>query len=161
MNITTSNFAIEDYLNLPYTFECIRNENGSYFIKVKEFEGCMTEGDTIEEAFEMIKDAMRVWIEGSIEDGFDIPLPESMVDTYSGKILLRISKSLHRDLAAGAKANNVSINAYVFELLSQRHCLREILDHINKQAPIAECDAFEKVQRSRYHARANVYKMRA
>lgn len=32
---------------------------------------------------------------------------------YSGKLLLRIPKDLHRDLAEAAKRNGVSINQYV------------------------------------------------
>jgi antitoxin HicB len=37
----------------------------------------MTEADTIEEAYEMIEDAKRAWLEAAIEEGIEIPLPET------------------------------------------------------------------------------------
>ena len=38
----------------------------------------MTHGKTLEEVYEMIKDAQRQWLEIAIEEGIDIPPPESM-----------------------------------------------------------------------------------
>jgi predicted RNase H-like HicB family nuclease len=35
-------------------------------------------GDTVEEALEMIKDAMEGWLESNIERGLEIPLPNVM-----------------------------------------------------------------------------------
>lgn len=38
---------------------------------------------------------------------------------YSGKIMLRIPKELHRDLAEAAKANGVSLNQYAVYKLAK------------------------------------------
>ena len=67
---------VEKYMKLPYTIELIKEEDGTYYASVKEFSGCATEGDTIEEAATMIEDAMRGWIESNIERGLEIPLSD-------------------------------------------------------------------------------------
>jgi predicted RNase H-like HicB family nuclease len=45
-------------------------------VYVPELPGCMTHGDTYEEAVEMAKDAMTGWIEVAQETGHDIPEPK-------------------------------------------------------------------------------------
>ncbi len=67
---------IDYYMNLPYAIEIIPYTGGGFFAKIKELRGCMTEGDTIEEAPMMIEDAKITWLKAALEDGIDIPLPE-------------------------------------------------------------------------------------
>ncbi|BDI19664.1 hypothetical protein ANSO36C_54660 [Nostoc cf. commune SO-36] len=47
----------------------------------------------------------------------NIPLPSSN-DSYSGKLLVRIPKSLHRRLAETSEREGVSLNQYIVSLLS-------------------------------------------
>lgn len=113
---TTTINKIEDEVNRiiarPYTRELIPNSDGTWFAKILEFPGCMTEGDTIAEAHEMLDDAMRGWLEVKLEDGDPIPQPLK-IDDYSGKFMIRVPKSLHRDLASFADREGVSLNAFV------------------------------------------------
>jgi len=67
----------KDYLALPYTFELIPDD-GEWFIRVKEFPGCMSQGIDPNNAIVMIYDAMALWIETAIDDGTPVPLPEKM-----------------------------------------------------------------------------------
>lgn len=118
--------TIEEYMTLPYTIE-LTPDNGGYFVKVKELKGCMSVGDTKAEALEMIEDAMRAWLEASLEDDIEIPLPESMrEESYSGKVLLRIPTSLHRKLAKNAEKEGVSLNLFMNSLLAEQNSLHEI-----------------------------------
>jgi antitoxin HicB len=78
----------------------------------------MTEADTLEEAAEMIQDAMAVWIQGSLDAGLAIPEPHSESD-YSGKFSVRLPKSLHRDLVEVAEREGVSLNQYINVMLSR------------------------------------------
>jgi antitoxin HicB len=39
-----------------------KEEDGSYFVSIKEHPGCFSVGDTIHEAIEMIEDAKKAWI---------------------------------------------------------------------------------------------------
>jgi predicted RNase H-like HicB family nuclease len=62
------------YLGLPYTLEIAPDEDG-YFVRVLELPGCLTYAHTLEKLSPMVEDAMRDWIEVSLEDGDDIPEP--------------------------------------------------------------------------------------
>jgi antitoxin HicB len=108
---------IKDVLARPYTRELIKNEDGTWFARVVEFIGCMTEGSTPEEALENLDDAMAAWVEVHIEDGDAIPPPLSS-DQYSGKFLMRVPKTLHRELARRADLEGVSLNQFALAALS-------------------------------------------
>jgi antitoxin HicB len=113
--------SVEDYLKLPYTIEVTKDESEDYtgwFAKVEELPGCMTQADTFDELGEMIEDAKRAWIESALEDGAEIPLPRKAED-YSGKFVVRLPKSLHKQLVDTANQEGVSLNTYVNVALSQ------------------------------------------
>jgi predicted RNase H-like HicB family nuclease len=118
--------TIDDLMNLPYTVE-ITPDDGSFFVKIKELEGCMSVGDTVADAVAMIEDAKREWLHAAIKEDIDIPLPEAMqADRYSGKFPLRLPKSLHRKLAESAEREGVSLNQYLVTLLAERNALHEV-----------------------------------
>lgn len=108
--------TIDYYLSLPYTREVIREEDGKYFVRVKELPNCMSQGDTAEDALHLIDDAMRGWLEVELEDGEDIPEPERDED-YSGKFVVRVPRSLHRRLVQSAENEGVSLNTICVSLL--------------------------------------------
>ncbi len=107
--------TVEDYLDLPYHIEVIRDndeENPGWVARVIELPGCITQGDTFDELGEMVEDAMRGWIGVALEDG--IPIPEPAPDEeYSGKFVVRLPRSLHRQLAETASREGVSLNQFV------------------------------------------------
>lgn len=106
---------VEDYLKLPYHIEVVYDndeENPGWVARVRELRGCITQGDTFEELGEMIQDAMRGWLEIALED--NIPIPEPAPDEdYSGKFVVRLPRSLHRELAQRAEQEGVSLNQFV------------------------------------------------
>lgn len=106
---------VEDYLKLPYHIEVVYDddeENPGWVAHVRELRGCITQGDTFEELGEMIQDAMRGWLEIALED--NIPIPEPAPDEdYSGKFVVRLPRSLHRELAQRAEQEGVSLNQFV------------------------------------------------
>lgn len=111
---------IKDYMKLPYNYivQPIEDESGIYFYAhVLELDGCQTTGETYEEAYNNLKDAMEGWIEAKLEAGLDIPLPVRY-DNYSGKFIIRIPKSLHYKLAIEAQQEGVSLNQYALYKLS-------------------------------------------
>jgi len=110
--------TIEEYLQLPYTIEMIRQSNESWFVSIKELPGCMSQGDTPEEAVAMIHDAMRAWLEVALEDGYPIPEPQADED-YSGRFMVRVPRGLHRQLVHTADLQEVSLNAYCIAVLAQ------------------------------------------
>lgn len=111
------------YMNLPYNVIIRKDPYGGYFAKVEELEGCMTQGETYEETFKNIREAMELWLEDALEDGAKIPEPDIDGEEYSGKFVVRLPKTLHRKLARNAHKENVSLNQYVVFLLSERNIL--------------------------------------
>lgn len=113
--------TVEDYLKLPYHIEIIRDndeENPGWVAHVIELPGCITQGDTFEELGEMIEDAMRGWIGVALVN--DIPVPEPASDEdYSGKFVVRLPRSLHRQLAVTAEHEGVSLNQFVTVALAR------------------------------------------
>ena len=123
---------VEKYMKLPYTRKLIKEDDGTYYIAIEELPGCASMGDTIEEAMEMIKDAMRGWLESNIARGLEIPIPEVMKE-YSGRFVLRLPISLHRRLANEAKKEGVSLNQYVVSILSEDVSIKNIERVLNEQ----------------------------
>jgi antitoxin HicB len=80
------------------------DEGGGYLIEFPDPPGCMSDGETIEEALANGAEAKRDWIAAMREAGRPIPAPsDAAVETYSGKWVLRTPKSLHRGLAERAR----------------------------------------------------------
>ena len=102
---------LDYYLSLPYTIELRNNPEEGWFVRVKELPGCMSQGETAEEAIAMIRDAMLSWIDIALEDGDPIPEPQPE-EEYSGKFVLRVPRSLHRKLVEEAEKEGVSLNAF-------------------------------------------------
>lgn len=103
------NKSFEYYLSLPYKIVFYPASEGGYVAEIPELVGCLTQGDDMQDTLKMIEDAKRAWIEIAIQDGREIPEPETE-EKYSGKFLVRVPKSLHKELAMRAKKEAVSIN---------------------------------------------------
>lgn len=65
-------------MKVYYPAVFIAYEKG-YTVLFPDLPGCVTQGDSLEEAFEMAEDAACGWILTTIEDGEDVPSP-SMID---------------------------------------------------------------------------------
>jgi predicted RNase H-like HicB family nuclease len=111
---------VKSYLELPYNIVIrhIVDESGNYyFATVLEFDGCMSDGTTYQEAFEHIQEAMKGWIETKLANGFPVPPPINE-EKYSGKFVVRLPKTLHARLAIEAGKEGVSLNQYALYKLS-------------------------------------------
>ena len=111
--------TVDEYMKLPYKMEIIPDtEEGGYAVSFPDLPGCLTVGDTIEEAIKNAEDAKRSWFEAVIEDGFSISEPDDL-ENYSGQFKLRIPKSLHKSLSEHSKAEGISMNQYCLYLLTK------------------------------------------
>ena len=108
------------FMKRPYKIELIEDpEEGGYTAALPELPGCLTCGETMDEALENLKDAKKAWLSAALEDDYPIPEPAS-TEKFSGQFKLRLPKSLHRDLTERAKEEGTSLNQYCVYLLSQR-----------------------------------------
>jgi antitoxin HicB len=113
--------SVEEYLELPYTIELVRDEddagNAGYVAEVDELPGCVSQGVTPEEAIRNVFDAMRGWISVALDDGRAIPEPRRDRH-FSGRFLLRIPQGLHAELARRAEREGVSLNQFAATTLA-------------------------------------------
>ncbi|MCL2812476.1 MAG: type II toxin-antitoxin system HicB family antitoxin [Clostridia bacterium] len=112
--------SVQDYLKLPYNIiiRHVIDESGSYyFATVLELDGCMSDGETFEEAYKNVHEAMEGWIETKLESGFSVPVPIN-AEKYSGKYVVRLPKTLHARLVMEAEKEGVSLNQYTLYKLS-------------------------------------------
>ncbi len=143
----TEEKSLDFYLNLNYPITLYPEEEGGFTVEVVDLPGCLSQGETVEEAFEMIAEARELWIETAYEYGDPIPMPSTEA-TYSGKTMLRMPKSLHGKLAESAKREDVSLNQYIVSLLSERNALRTVeevrsqLNEIRQQPKRKEPSAY-------------------
>lgn len=103
---------VKDYIKLPYTrlVQEIFDESGHYFYgRILELDGCQSTGDTLEELYENLTEAMEGYLEVKLEYHLPIPVPET-AEKYSGKFLVRMPKSLHQRLVIEADREGVSLN---------------------------------------------------
>ena len=113
--------TIEEYMKLPYTMELAPDvDEGGFVASFPDLPGCLSIGDTAEEAVANALEAKRVWLEAALEDGIEIQEPVSVKD-YSGQFKLRLPKSLHKSLAEQSKQEGVSMNQYCVYLLTKNH----------------------------------------
>ena len=113
--------TIEEYMKLPYTMELVPDvDEGGFVASFPDLPGCLSIGDTAEEAVANALEAKRVWLEAALEDGIEIQEPVSVKD-YSGQFKLRLPKSLHKSLAEQSKQEGVSMNQYCVYLLTKNH----------------------------------------
>ena len=112
--------TLEEYMQLPYRVILTqdRDEEGNegWVAEVAELPGCLSQGATPEEAAAKIRDAMLGWISVGLEDGH--PIPEPGDDGFSGRFVLRLPSSLHRDLARAAADERVSLNQFAAGVLA-------------------------------------------
>ena len=65
---------------LSFTIVLIPEEDGGYSVDVPSLPGCVTQGDTREEAIAMAKEAIGLYIESLKADGETVP-PERGIET--------------------------------------------------------------------------------
>ena len=145
---TTEQKSLDFYLSLQYPVTLYPEVEGGFTVEVANLPGCLSQGETVEEAFEMIEEARQLWIETAFEFGDPIPLPSNET-AYSGKTMLRMPKSLHGKLAESARREQVSLNQYIVSLLSERNTLRvvegmknQLIDEIRSQTVKQERPAY-------------------
>ena len=116
--------TIEQYMKLPYRIELVPDaDEGGFAVTFPDLPGCLSSGETVEEAYRNAEDAKREWLTAAIEEGMPVPEPDSIED-YSGQFKLRLPRSLHRRLALQSKREGVSMNQYCVFLLSQNNAVR-------------------------------------
>jgi len=114
-------------------------DGGGFLITFPDLPGCMSDGETIEEAIHNGRDAFLAWISAQADMGREIPRPSYRVPgtepPMSGKFVQRVPKSLHAKLAVLAKQEGVSLNSLVLTFIAEGIGMREDKRHAQKPTP--------------------------
>lgn len=125
---------IEDLMNKNYRVVLQYDPDGYWIAEHPELSGCKADGKTAQEALSSLEISRKLWIESCLANSLEIPQPQE-APQYSGRFVLRIPKSLHRELANEAEAEGVSLNSLVSNALAARHTRKEQTNSFQLVAP--------------------------
>ena len=104
-----------------YPAQLFWSETDKGFIAVApDLPGCSAFGETQHDALDELQDAIQAWMEAARTAGNPIPEPASPAADHQhrGKVLVRMPRRLHTQLAHAAKQEDVSLNQYIVYLLA-------------------------------------------
>jgi antitoxin HicB len=97
-----------------------RAENGDgpgWIATVEELPGCEARGPTPEGAAAAVAGAVERWVREAEAEGREVP-PPGAAAAHSGKLLVRMPRSLHGELVRASEREGTSLNAYIVAALS-------------------------------------------
>ncbi len=119
---TTALLAItkqaDAYMRLAYAMEIVWDED-YWAATFPELPGLVAAADTWDTLEQKIEDAKRSYFEAALEAGLPIAEPGQGGEPASGRLLLRLPKSLHRQVARQAKRDSVSVNTLLVAAIAR------------------------------------------
>ena len=92
-----------------------KDEGGGYLVEYPDFPGCMSDGETIEEAITNGREALRDCTEVLKESGRKIPQPS----VEAAQWRQRLPRTLYSKLTRQAENEGVSINSLVTAIIAE------------------------------------------
>jgi predicted RNase H-like HicB family nuclease len=122
--MTTTDRAIkkttpDEYLKSPYARILMPGTDGTYSAEILEFPGCFAQGKTPAEAYANLEEAARSWIAAALEHEQEIPNP-TINQGRSGRLALRLPRSLHHQASRLAERDGTSLNQFVVTSVASR-----------------------------------------
>ncbi|HOZ02853.1 MAG TPA: type II toxin-antitoxin system HicB family antitoxin [Bacilli bacterium] len=124
----------------PFSLKVVEYEpNDTEFeVAFNDFPSVVGAGDTPEEAIKEAYQNLEIFIEDCEEHSIPLPNPSktNYLDEYSGKITIRLPKTLHRDLSEYAKRDGMSLNAIAIEAIRfylSSSSMENLTTHIKEQ----------------------------
>ncbi|HEX5277716.1 MAG TPA: toxin-antitoxin system HicB family antitoxin [Fluviicoccus sp.] len=93
-------------------------EGGGFLITYPDFDMCVSDGETIEEAIANGQHALEATVAALVAAGLPVPQPNSYLGKASGKFVVRVPKTLHARLASRSRREGVSLNTLVVSYLA-------------------------------------------
>jgi antitoxin HicB len=104
-----------------YPFEVRRltaDEGGGYLISFPDFNECISDGQTVEEALANGRDALKATIAALKAKKLPVPVANGG-SVASGRFVARLPKTTHAQLTTRARAEGVSLNSLVLTFIAQ------------------------------------------
>lgn len=137
--------TLEEYLALQYPLEVVAEREGGYTVRFPDLPGCVSRVEDLADVGAVAEEIRRGWLTIAFEEGEPIPLP-SYPEEFSGKFVVRLPRSLHRELAVSAAREGVSLNQYVVALLARHDAVATIERRLDELC----CEVAATNERSRY-----------
>lgn len=94
------------------------DEGGGFLIAFPDLPGCMSDGESPDEALKDGRDAFEAWISTCIHEGRPVPAAGSHRQG-SVRFLQRLPRYIHSSLVAAAEAQGTSVNALVIAFIAE------------------------------------------
>jgi predicted RNase H-like HicB family nuclease len=107
------------YLRRPYARIVIPEIDGTYRGEILEFPGCIATGDTPAETLDSLEEVAAAWLAAALAQNQPIPEPAENTE-FSGRLVLRMPKSLHKKAAQLAGRDGVSLNQFIVTSLAEQ-----------------------------------------
>jgi antitoxin HicB len=99
-----------------------KGEGGGYLVEYPDIPGCMSDGDTVEEAIANGKAALGDCVAVFRESGRDLPKPAAV---EAAQWRQRLPRTLYAKLTAQAQEEGVSINSFVTAIIAEAVGVRQ------------------------------------
>lgn len=112
-------------------FQIETAEGFEWTVEYPDLKGCVGGGATKEEAIKEAEENKTIYLEILRSMGKAIPVPSVPKETTaSGRISLRISKTMHEQLAKYSEIEGVSINQIIVESVSEKMGMMKTVDYM-------------------------------
>jgi predicted RNase H-like HicB family nuclease len=101
------------------------DEDEGFIAIAPDLPGCSAFGESEAEALSELDMAIDAWIGAAKDVGNVVPAPSrpALRSPHSGKVLVRMPRSLHQNLVEAAKREDVSLNQFIVFVLSKSFSL--------------------------------------
>ncbi len=108
-----------------------------YGVTVPDLPGCFSAGDTLEEALASAEEAIKLHLEGLVEEGHEVPAPGAVASyqalpEYAGGVWALVDVDVSR-FEGKAEKINITIPARLFHKIDAAACTR----HLSRSAFLA------------------------
>ncbi|MDE0340618.1 MAG: type II toxin-antitoxin system HicB family antitoxin [Nitrospinae bacterium] len=95
---------------MPMYYALLRkNEDSDFGVDFPDFPGCVTAGETLDEAVGMAEEALNFHIDAMLEDGLDVPEPSSLENVNEEGAVAFLVRAYER----AKKRYNVTLSSWV------------------------------------------------
>lgn len=116
---------IQKFINMPWSYTIVP-EDDYFIVYVNELPGICSDGKTVNEAMEEVKEAIYAAVELYLDQGKEVPIPISKTK-FKGKISYRTSAERHYMIAKVAQQKHQSLSKVLDMLvdagLNQMHVI--------------------------------------
>ena len=115
---------VAEYMRRPYLMEVVWDDD-YWAATFPELPGLVAAADTWDELAQKIADAKESYFEAALEAGLPIAQPGDSSAPASGRVLLRLPKTLHRLATRAAVRDGVSVNTFLVSAIARELGRRE------------------------------------